>query len=728
MSQLPPGATLSKACSRCHKKKTKCDGRLPRCSPCVAAKGGGADCDVRQCISYTATYVEALQAELTAARARVAWLERAMDESTGSRVAEIETGGFPFGPPSKRARLTTFQSAMRSSDSDVEKLVSEVGMLALRAGNGAAPYLGSASGIAMARILAQAIPLDSTDPDPSLDLPQDLPTPRMSAIHAGVPPLETAQYLLQLYLDRVHVLHPLVDLSVLERAFAHFYPAPTDPPSAFSNPPTNFSRFLFSMVLAIGASEARGLGDTGAADDAPPRPHPLWTPEEYCNSATSFVPQLAAKVDLEALVMAALLCVYGMRNPHARGVNIWHYSTFSMALAIELGLPRYCTQQTADWPFQATEAEYRRRLWWTVYALERTVAVRLGRSLTLREQAVDAAWPLVLGEVRPPSRILPDGVAVSYAPAMHNVRLCRIAGMALETVYAARSGKKTILAEETERHVSILQSALVEWMQALPQNAQLGTLAFDTLTFNLYQISLLVHRPSPSFPSPTPHAHEHCLSVSRKAIQLAARMIEAGHLALTRASVFDIFMNGLVLLHSSRVSPTSTESARSSADPDLSSCLSTLTTLSTRLELGPSHAALFQRCLAAFDRASAPAPPTVPAASSHLPPLPVPPTPQSNYASLAAAAAAVGFAFPPGPGPAGALPLVETPTPPAQALGLGNTPGSSSGLRSGQGQGFSPDLQLQAFWDEADLALSNATWMTELDPTFEELLGGVLAP
>ncbi|GAA6039392.1 hypothetical protein JCM8097_002833 [Rhodosporidiobolus ruineniae] len=600
------GAILNRACTRCHQKKVKCDGHLPTCGPCTAAKKttSSTTCDVEQCLVWSNACVEDIKHRLEQALARVKWLEGELDDRTGGSTASIETGGLVTRDVGGAGTAEAGGGMVGSTGASVEvdRLATEVGMLALRAGSGAAPYVGSASGITMARVLASAILLDpdADSQDPLALAANSLPPQYRTTVQAGLPPFETAKQLLHLYLTRVHIFYPFLDLQHLVTVFSQFYPSSSPAaPAASSAPPTPltpFDRFLLFHVLAVGSIELRSFKPESG------QPLPVWTPAEYFATAATFIPLIARGTGMDTLVMAVGVCVYGARDPQSQGVNLWQWTSYAMSLAVELG----CHRQNSAWPFRSDQTHYRRRIWWVTYLLERTVAVRLGRTLSIRDFAVDASWPRQTSDALPPSPLLPEGYSVSYAPAMHLCRLYQLAGMALETVYAARSRQRVVAQEETAKHAWTLQNALADWEAALPHITGPDTLARDVLTFKLYSVSLLVHRPSPSFPLPSAPSYDLCLATSRKAIDLADRMSEHEQLPVHLSTFLDLFLAGIVLMYCSRVSPLSPSAAHSALDPSLLTCSAVLSTLSQRGSLDKTYLALFHRVLGAFARACTP--------------------------------------------------------------------------------------------------------------------------
>ncbi|GJN91369.1 hypothetical protein Rhopal_004390-T1 [Rhodotorula paludigena] len=394
---MPADAKLLRACTQCHSRKVKCDGAVPYCTPCFKSQRTST-CDTLDCVVWTHRNVLDREERHARLAARLDWLEAELSHCTGLSAADVETG------TSIAARLARPEATSAS-----DPLALELGLLALEAGSG----------------------------------------------------LRRARYG---YIDKVHRWSPILDLRRLLPAFDALYD-PVSPSSPSSLEP--LSRFSVFMVLALGR-----LDSQGATAQAQQQATDGFSPEEYLNAAVVSLDRVMMHSDLDAVAAALLLVLYGLsdpthpssppflflggRNPidaDPLAVNVWQWSGFALRLAVELG----CSRPARPWQFDDAEKELRRRIWWTAYRLERTVAVRLGRVLSMRNQGIDADWPIQLEEVTPPCRLFEAPIRYSLRPALHLMRLARLLGDILESVYIARPlGRPSPSAEETlERPTSV---------------------------------------------------------------------------------------------------------------------------------------------------------------------------------------------------------------------------------------------------------------------------------
>ena len=80
--------------------------------------------------------------------------------------------------------------------------------------------------------------------------------------------------------------------------------------------------------------------------------------------------------------------------------------------------------------------------------------------------------------------------------------------------------------EQTSARVYELQFALVEWQRRALQLTEQGTVEHLVLQLAFHHASLVLHRPSPSFPTPPLEVLEVCLGSARATLQICATAME----------------------------------------------------------------------------------------------------------------------------------------------------------------------------------------------------------
>ncbi|KAJ5005610.1 hypothetical protein K4K48_006639 [Colletotrichum sp. SAR 10_66] len=394
-AQFPP--TVSKACNRCHARKVKCDLRVPQCSAC---EKHNEQCNITERVTYSYAAVKSLQDKI-----------RDLQATINSLTQDAET------QPAEAPDVSRF--------GDVRKEAEEIGVLAIGRPNSYADriYMGSATGSTFARIFFKQINIAPPTPNTQLSsasLDQDL-----FRNNAALPPQPIARFLFAAYIRRVHLWWPFISLPFLRSTIGHLY---EDPARC-----SLYQRFLVLMVLALASAHSAGSPEYRRMLD-------VNSPADYFQTGLRFFLNFHDHSrDLQGLHSILLLSLWMMdSNVRSHGDDLWHLSRYAMSVAIEIGLHR---RSSSAGSFSAEDTEIRNRTWWCIYSLERQVAVITGRVLSVREHAIDAPKPMLSGL---------DNLSSSEAQAApvvhrlnvqlfnHLVRLRRIGGRVLESVYIAR--------------------------------------------------------------------------------------------------------------------------------------------------------------------------------------------------------------------------------------------------------------------------------------------------
>ncbi|ORY23140.1 fungal-specific transcription factor domain-domain-containing protein [Naematelia encephala] len=566
---LPAGARLVRACTRCHERKIKCDADLPRCRCCI--KGNINECDMKECVLWTYDHVSALEE-------RLHWLEglvgRAYEGAENLR--DVQTG--------------TSLAGKMVQGIPSEPFPEEVGLLGLR---GSGSYMGSMTGITVGTLIASAVKLYQEDPL-SVTIVEP-PTPHRPTARAAYPPRSSMTRYVLAYIDQIHRWYPLLDLSRLADHLETIYE-----PLANPLPPDDNTRFRILMIAALMA--------TPAADDP-------WTREEYFVSALAFLPSVAASTSLDSMRAILLLCVYGLRSWHQDdryAVNVWQLIGHGVRLAMETGLSR----NNWKWGFDEGEMEARRRVFWCLYAVERYVGTGTGRVLCVKNEDFDTKMPQIVDEVVP-SRlcdflhvVLPK---IDLRPALHLFTQRRLLGDVMDCVYAIRTRERlTLTLEETSARVFRIQSTLVAWEREALTLATPDTIERDVLQLAFHQATLLVHRPSPAFPCPPPEVLNVCMGAARGTIRILGAAVERGsldHIMAGWAGFNEVFSSGLTLMYCSWAGQGCSNAITLAPehDTDLALSISILLHLTTTKHITERYLELYRKVVSAFSRMLGPA-------------------------------------------------------------------------------------------------------------------------
>lgn len=179
---------------------------------------------------------------------------------------------------------------------------------------------------------------------------QAIPDPVTS--QASLPSKKVGQFLLSVYVSRIHIWWPIFHLLHLREWFRQIYLSPQSSDV--------FQKYVIFMVLALASITAAEMAEYSVMLD-------IFSPNEYFATAMRFHEQISSGIDLQSLQAALLLTIWMMQSStQIDNANLWQISRFALSMAIELGCHRNLNSN-----FGIVENEMRNRVWWCAYALER---------------------------------------------------------------------------------------------------------------------------------------------------------------------------------------------------------------------------------------------------------------------------------------------------------------------------------------------------------------------
>ena len=206
---------------------------------------------------------------------------------------------------------------------------------------------------------------------------------------AGPPGDELGHSILSAYFSQIHPRYPFLDPAEVwqlhrERAALAATPIPN------LTKQQRFGVFKLYMVYAIGAMLLQLLAassdqqqphhDVGSSASSPP--------ERYYMAALQHILAARESRTTQNIEAMALLVLYHLRSPSSFG--IWYMVGLAMRTSIDLGLHM---RRNEDKLGSRGEIQRRRRLFWSVYALERTIAISMGRPFSIPDRQIDVELP-----------------------------------------------------------------------------------------------------------------------------------------------------------------------------------------------------------------------------------------------------------------------------------------------------------------------------------------------
>ncbi|KAF5704607.1 transcription activator acu-15 [Fusarium mundagurra] len=265
---------------------------------------------------------------------------------------------------------------------------------------------------------------------------------------------EVGDKLIEAYYARVHPKHPFLPrkrVQSLHDARIELFPA-----HKTEGRTSKCDYATLQLVYAIGARYLQLSND----DDH------YSSPKQHYACAMADADSIFVTGSLESLEAMLLLTIYQLRSPTGHGV--WWMIETTMRYCIDNGLHRQATN------LAPTLDERRKRIFWTAYMLEISVARTMGRPHSISDRDIDVALPANIDDELDTDGAILAAIAESnqhpsqitaLTPAIHIFRLQQIDSKISYTV--CRVDKD--VSEIKPHKVTRLRQALEEWKAGIPQ-------------------------------------------------------------------------------------------------------------------------------------------------------------------------------------------------------------------------------------------------------------------
>ena len=204
--------------------------------------------------------------------------------------------------------------------------------------------------------------------------------------------------------------------------------------------------FRISMICAIACANKA-------------RHQPSYTAEsmQYYSEALRCVEEVTSEVSVESLIALLLLILFSMFYP--RKGDIWKLLDFACRLSVELG---YHTEQDAAIADEKSRLR-RRRIFWGLYAIERSIGQHFGRPSDLPEDIITTEYPSAIN-----SAPLADQHSFQSIAMSHYYRLAYLRSEISREIYLPASAPNLSRYWYQQRYENILA-----WRQELPGDESL---------------------------------------------------------------------------------------------------------------------------------------------------------------------------------------------------------------------------------------------------------------
>ncbi|KAH7127830.1 fungal-specific transcription factor domain-containing protein [Dactylonectria estremocensis] len=610
LSMSPPFATAyaRTSCSRCHKRKKRCDRALPQCDNCHKAHVACSFLDDdRQTASYPIGYVRSLESRIQDLENQLASSPRVGSSATNEEASptrvipdqnlEDYTDELVVVDPDLGCPPTFYSDetwgdltmapeivAPRSVRETPHSLDEELKQLSLEAT--AERHLGSSSGLSFAKltqtVLRRLTPdkadfVFATDDDDDAQTFQQLNVGSPSELLNGFmfnnfgnptacDPILFGDYPLSAIAapdEAVAHLTSLPDDDKVNRLvdfyFAHshtLYPIlqRTEFNSALhfvrSNPEAPLAQsplclFRIWMVLAIGSTAYCSV-TLGEESES----------MLYYDKALTYFEAALEYGDMAALEVITLQVSYSFFNQ--LGPNTWFLVGLAARIALGMGLH---TSKTYE-GLSHDVIQRRKRVFFSIYMMDRVVSMALGRPFALHDDDIDVTPFVDVDEedvtpegIQAPNSLNPSLMAIP----LHILALRRISSKMATQVYSNQRVAK-FSPHEREEILRSLHKELIDWRRNMPfplpdVNTQVPHLTSNWYDLNYYTHLAMLYRPTPLFPTLDQHRIKTLAEAASMSIRQATNMHRQKRFAYNWLNLLSVFTATLSLIYAVTAQP-----------------------------------------------------------------------------------------------------------------------------------------------------------------------------
>jgi hypothetical protein len=429
-----------------------------------------------------------------------------------------------------------------------------VGMLSLGSGN-TESYIGSSSGYALATDLGRMVQATVWNKalwvsashgydDHEVDNTRRITLQELQFSSSEPPPDELGKRLIHAYLVRIHPRFPFLFRSEVWEAHRCRYvlqggkqgqgSEDAPPLSSSQYKEDGFALFVLNMVYAIGALNLRLTEDY---KDTPP--------EQFYVSAMQHVASVREASSIHNLEATVLLILYHLRSESRNG--LWHLTGLAMRTVTDIGLHREASTQGLP----TFDAQLRRRLFWSVYALESILAGTLGRPISLSDCDIDQPLPFSIDDDERMNGLAGDSMQPTDQQAYPPTNLSQFILLSQLHVFEARIQRgvyrvdRKIATLEPKMHR--LMADLEAWRLTMPPTLQASER--DRVMLHYHRAMRLLLQPFLATIDPASDLFRKCADAAGQICQIHKRLHQTPEYGHSFVAVHTIFVSGITLLY-----------------------------------------------------------------------------------------------------------------------------------------------------------------------------------
>lgn len=580
------------ACKRCRDRRIKCDGETPSCSKCAQAGGSYASGCQRRALAHHVVVpcidVDARKsgntisrAFLTDAQARLEWLEELVrtrlpdvDLTAGPKKPDVAPRGAPTTPGTGEKRKLSVANGEDDTCSvsrKARRMALDLGLFSLNTNVSQARYLGSSSGSFFANLLpheqhndfADGTPEPDTDVDVAPHQPGELQESSSHTLFATLrevlPSRADCNHMVQLFFNYYHadypVLHQPSFASLIDALYAS-QEAPKGCPLQHNGWPSNISTFPYNgtngnmdgkstITISVKAAATQLFFVLSIAADLQTRQKCFTAdPRKFHAQALALFQLTLADVSIPSIQSVVLFILQSFLSP-GEGGNIWVILHIVLAYAIDLGLHR---SLPASSRLTETAAQMRRRTFFCLYVLDRSISTTQGRPIGFQDDTLDLTMPSPMSWTNTIAKH--DQYLFTYS-VVHFKWASHISAIKHQLYRFVTNLEQSQTVAEVQ---SLLQARLDSWLQeSTPVVRQLPEAVvrrFQTEVMIQYHSAIgLLYQPSQLVPRPDTSALRRCCDSARERVRLYWSLHDQQRLSLSWPRTHDIFLASATLLY-----------------------------------------------------------------------------------------------------------------------------------------------------------------------------------
>ncbi|KAK2810452.1 hypothetical protein FQN50_002941 [Emmonsiellopsis sp. PD_5] len=337
--------------------------------------------------------------------------------------------------------------------------------------------------------------------------------------------------LLEFYFAHSHTLYPIIRQNEFTSMLWKIYSDPLDPSSQ-----SPLWLYRVWMILAIGSTTYSSVSLVDESESV-----------QFFNKAMTY---------FEPAMGCGDLVSYSFFNKI--GPNTWLLVGIAARMATGMGL--HTSDTYTSLPVDV--AEFQKRLFFSLYMMDRVVSMALGRPFAIQDHDIDiGCFSDVDDEQIHPDGIIPSNrlEPSSMAVPLHILGLRNIASDIGNRVHSIK-GSQEQSPEEKEQTIQSIHKRLIEWRRSMPfplpdLQQKVPHLCTSWFDFNYYTHVIMLYRPSPLYRTLNLPKVRILADASAMAIRQAISMHRQNRFSYNWLNLLAVFNSALSLMFSTTAQP-----------------------------------------------------------------------------------------------------------------------------------------------------------------------------